>query len=226
MINNDEPLDLSFGTLTAAAVTTNKAPNNVLNQYLQCQPTDSNNLIASLPSTLLLDIPSKLLAIEYNLSKQIEHITFDTPVEYVYNPIDYALSVHSNFLHKYCHTTKKILFLGMNPGPWGMSQTGIPFGEINTVVNWLQIVGFIGKPVKEQPARKIVGFACKRSEISGRRFWKLFKDMCITPDFFFQNSFIRNYCPVALMDSTGRNITPAELKATYCYVYLFYLIIN
>ncbi|CAD6232889.1 GSCOCG00007032001-RA-CDS, partial [Cotesia congregata] len=131
---------------------------------------DDNNVFAS------ANIANKLLALEYELTKRIELISFDPPVEYVYSPIDYAISVHANFLQKYCHTTKKILFLAMNPGPWGMSQTGIPFGEINAVVNWLKLSGLIEKPLKEQPNRKVTGFACHRSEISGRRFWNL--DIC------------------------------------------------
>ncbi|KAK0182484.1 hypothetical protein PV327_000623 [Microctonus hyperodae] len=159
-----------------------------------------------------LYVPNQLIALEYELTKRIELIKFGPPVEYVYSPIEYALSVHLNFLNKYCCGTKNILFLGMNPGPWGMSQTGIPFGEINSVVNWLKLSGFIGKPQKEQNDRKITGFNCKRSEISGRRFWNFFKSICGNPENFFKYSFIRNYCPVALMDASGRNITPAELK--------------
>ncbi|KAK0164390.1 hypothetical protein PV328_003026 [Microctonus aethiopoides] len=214
---DDLPLDLSFKTLSAATI--------IVDNKNIASDTNDQQLEHQINNTLLTnnfpvrpfissDIPNQLIALEYELTKRIELIKFGPPVEYVYSPIEYALSVHLNFLNKYCRGTKNILFLGMNPGPWGMSQTGIPFGEINSVVNWLKLSGYIGKPQKEQNDRKITGFNCKRSEISGRRFWNFFKSICGNPDNFFKYSFIRNYCPVALMDASGRNITPAELKAT------------
>ena len=164
------------------------------------------------------NIPESLLAIECKLTENIHEIEFGPPIEYMYNPIKYAFEVHSEYVHKYCRTSKKLLFLGMNAGPWGMSQTGVPFGEINAVTKWLQLSGFIGKPVREHPARKVTGFACKRSEVSGRRFWNLIENVCGTPDKFFRHSFLHNYCPIALMDAAGRNITPADLKAINTYI--------
>ncbi|XP_046483816.1 single-strand selective monofunctional uracil DNA glycosylase [Neodiprion pinetum] len=160
----------------------------------------------------ILKIPEKLLSLEWLLTEELRCIQFQLPVEYVYNPIEYAFDVHAKYVRKYCQTTKKILFLGMNPGPWGMTQTGVPFGEVKMVRDWLGLSGCIGKPVREQPDRKVTGFACTRSEISGRRFWGLFKDVCQTPENFFRHSYLHNYCPIALMDTKGRNITPAELK--------------
>lgn len=157
-------------------------------------------------------ISEKLLSLEWSLTEDLRRIQFQSPVEYVYEPIEYAFDVHARYVRKYCQTFKKILFLGMNPGPWGMAQTGIPFGEINMVRDWLQVSGFVEKPFREQPDRKVTGFACTRSEISGRRFWTLFKELCGSPDNFFRHSYLHNYCPIALMDAKGRNITPAELK--------------
>ncbi|KAK7866569.1 hypothetical protein R5R35_010416 [Gryllus longicercus] len=104
------------------------------------------------------------------------------------------------------------MFLGMNPGPWGMSQTGVPFGEVNIVREWLGITGEVGRPKKENPARPVLGFACSRSEISGQRFWGLFKDLCGEARNFFENTLIYNHCPVAFMTESGKNITPNELK--------------
>ncbi|XP_063985859.1 single-strand selective monofunctional uracil DNA glycosylase-like isoform X2 [Diachasmimorpha longicaudata] len=165
-----------------------------------------------IPETIPSAIPTRILFLECFLTKALQKILFGAPVEYVYSPIEYAFSVHSNYVHKFCKDAKKILFLGMNPGPWGMSQTGVPFGEVNTVVNWLELSGNVETPPREQPDRKVQGLLCKRSEVSGRRFWELFKRLSRTPDVFFRHSFLRNYCPVALMDAGGRNITPAELK--------------
>lgn len=176
------------------------------------------NSVLSLPpiAPANSNIAESLLAIECQLTANIEYsIHFSPPVEYIYNPIEYAFDVHSKYVRKYCKTQKKILFLGMNAGPWGMSQTGVPFGEINAVANWLELSGFVGKPLREHPARKVTGFACQRSEVSGRRFWSLFNGLCGKPENFFRHSFLHNYCPVALMDAAGRNITPAELKAIH-----------
>jgi len=41
----------------------------------------------------------------------------------------------------------------MNPGPWGMAQTGVPFGEINAVKDWLGINAEVDKPQKQHPKR-------------------------------------------------------------------------
>ncbi|CAK9822325.1 Single-strand selective monofunctional uracil DNA glycosylase [Anthophora retusa] len=160
------------------------------------------------------DIAEQLLSVEKNLAAELGSITFHLPVEYVYSPLEYAFNIHTMYVQKYCSTVKKILFLGMNPGPWGMSQTGVPFGEISMVRDWLKICGPVGKPIKEQPNRKVTGFQCTRSEISGKRLWGLFKELCGNPEKFFQHAYIHNYCPIALMDKKGCNITPAEIKGT------------
>ncbi|XP_020707743.1 single-strand selective monofunctional uracil DNA glycosylase [Athalia rosae] len=173
---------------------------------------DSGIFIIPAVPPLPMNISEKLLSLEWELTEKLKCIQFQLPVEYVYNPIEYAFDVHARYVRKYCQTVKKILFLGMNPGPWGMSQTGIPFGEVNMVRDWLDLTGIVEKPFREQPDRKVTGFACTRSEISGRRFWELFRDLCGVPENFFKYSYLQNYCPIALMDAKGRNITPTELK--------------
>lgn len=70
-------------------------------------------------------ISATLLRIELNLADKLKAIEFKKPVDCVYNPLDYAHLTHSMFVEKYCNTSKKILFLGLNPGPWGMAQTGV-----------------------------------------------------------------------------------------------------
>ena len=100
----------------------------------------------------------------------------------------------------------------MNPGPWGMAQTGVPFGEVNIVKDWLKINAKIYKPENEHDKYKITGFDCKRSEVSGKRLWGLFKEIFIEPEKFFENYFVINYCPL-LFIKDGRNFTPDKLKA-------------
>lgn len=172
----------------------------------------------SLPAS----IPDKLLSIEQEMCTKLRDITFPVIAQYIYNPLEYASKVHAMYVQKYCNGTKKILFLGMNPGPWGMSQTGVPFGEIDMVSNWLKISGSVDKPPKEHPDRKVTGFQCTRSEVSGKRFWGLLQNICVIPENFFQDAYVHNYCPLALMDTKARNITPAELtKAILISFYAF-----
>jgi single-strand selective monofunctional uracil DNA glycosylase len=99
----------------------------------------------------------------------------------------------------------------MNPGPFGMVQTGVPFGEVATVRNWLKIVGEIKRPSLEHPRRPITGFACSRSEVSGQRLWGLFAKRFGEPEYFFAEHLVMNYCPLAFLEETGRNRTPDKL---------------
>lgn len=153
----------------------------------------------------------ELVQITRVLAQKVNHFKFHAPVSCVYNPLDYAFEVHKNYLKKYASKPKKILFMGMNPGPFGMAQTGIPFGEIEAVKNWLKLSGTIKKPDDEHAKRKIDGFLCQRSEVSGKRLWGLFQEKFITADTFFENHFILNYCPLLFLKETGSNITPDKL---------------
>lgn len=71
------------------------------------------------------NIADSLLNIEMKLVSQLNDLEFKQPVKCVYNPLEYAYLTHAMFVRKYCNESKKILFLGLNPGPWGMAQTGV-----------------------------------------------------------------------------------------------------
>jgi single-strand selective monofunctional uracil DNA glycosylase len=94
-----------------------------------------------------------------------------------------------------------------------MAQTGVPFGEIEAVRDWLGIAAPVGKPPREHPKRPVTGFDCHRSEVSGRRLWGLFRERFTTPDRFFRDHFVANYCPLLFLESGGRNLTPDKLPA-------------
>jgi single-strand selective monofunctional uracil DNA glycosylase len=136
---------------------------------------------------------------------------FAPPVCYVYNPLDYARAPHEAYLARYADTPKRVIFLGMNPGPWGMAQTGVPFGEISAVRDWLQISGTIAAPAGTHPRVAVRGFDCPRSEVSGRRLWGLFREAFGTAERFAAETFVSNYCPLMFLDDTGRNITPDRI---------------
>lgn len=146
------------------------------------------------------------------LSGQVDALAFAAPVSHVYNPLDYAWEVHRNYLERYGDGKKRVIFLGMNPGPFGMAQTGVPFGEIAAVRDWLGLEGPVGKPERENPRRPVEGFACLRSEVSGQRLWGLFRERFGSPEAFFARHFVANYCPLVFFEE-GRNLTPDKLPA-------------
>ncbi|XP_044078914.1 single-strand-selective monofunctional uracil-DNA glycosylase 1 isoform X2 [Siniperca chuatsi] len=154
---------------------------------------------------------SRFLQVELELNTHIRRLTFSDPVRYTYNPLEYAWDTHRCYVEKYCQGGQRILFLGMNPGPFGMAQTGVPFGEIRSVVDWLKITGEVGHPPDEHPKRRITGLACTQSEVSGARFWGFFRKLCGEPALFFQHCFVHNLCPLIFMSASGKNLTPPEL---------------
>ena len=147
------------------------------------------------------------------LAAECDALRFDAAVQAVYNPLVYAASPHKKYLELAGAAPKKVIFLGMNPGPWGMAQTGVPFGEVAVVRDWLGIQADVGKPAREHPKRPIQGFACIRSEVSGRRLWGLFRERFENAAAFFRDHFVANYCPLVFMDENGANITPDKLPA-------------
>lgn len=147
------------------------------------------------------------------LSNAVGHLRCGAPVTHVYNPLDYAWPAHEAYLRRFGGTRKRILFLGMNPGPFGMVQTGVPFGEVAAVRDWMGIHASIGQPKRPHPKRPVEGFACRRSEVSGRRLWGLFAKRFGCADRFFADHFVVNYCPLAFFDVQGRNLTPDKLPA-------------
>ncbi|HLP46008.1 MAG TPA: uracil-DNA glycosylase family protein [Candidatus Kapabacteria bacterium] len=159
------------------------------------------------------DTKTRLINAARQLGREVSTLVFSAPVAVVYNPLEYAWEPYAFYLAKYGNSKKKVVFLGMNPGPWGMAQTGIPFGEIEAVKNWLGIEMPVGKPDREHPKRPIEGFQCRHSEVSGRRLWGLFKERFGSPENFFQDHFVSNYCPLTFMEAGGRNRTPDKLSA-------------
>ncbi|MCA9612749.1 MAG: single-stranded DNA-binding protein [Myxococcales bacterium] len=156
----------------------------------------------------------RLVAIDRALSDAVDALRFAEPVTHVYNPLAYARRPHELYLRRYGSGPKEALFLGMNPGPFGMAQTGIPFGEIEHARDWLGVEAPVDKPAVEHPKRPIEGFACKRSEVSGRRLWGWAKTRFETPERFFERFFVVNYCPLVFMEgATGKNRVPEKLPA-------------
>jgi single-strand selective monofunctional uracil DNA glycosylase len=139
----------------------------------------------------------------------------------VYDPLLYAWKAFEEYVTRYGGAGKRALFLGMNPGPWGMAQTGVPFGEVSAVRDWLGISAPVGRPAGEHPNYPVDGYACKRSEVSGRRLWGLFAERFGSAEAFFEDHFVANYCPLLFIETTerkskpgARNLTPDKLPSS------------
>ncbi|MFH2009116.1 MAG: uracil-DNA glycosylase family protein [bacterium] len=147
------------------------------------------------------------------LVAELRKLRFQPPVAHVYNPLEYAAAPHRLYLERYGRPPREVVLLGMNPGPFGMVQTGVPFGDVGMVRDWLGIEAPVERPAAEHPKRPVEGFASQRSEVSGRRIWSWARDTYATPERFFERLFVANYCPLAFLEESGRNRTPDKLRA-------------
>ena len=154
-----------------------------------------------------------LVEIDRDLAGEVDALNFSAPVSYVYNPLVYARLPHEQYLERYGTGKKEVLLLGMNPGPFGMAQTGVPFGDVAMVRDWLGIEAPVEHPAREHPKRPVLGFACPRSEVSGSRLWGWARDRFARPEAFFERFFVINYIPLAFLEESGKNRTPDKLAA-------------
>jgi single-strand selective monofunctional uracil DNA glycosylase len=158
-------------------------------------------------------ISQKLIGAATRLAEAVGSLRFAAPVSHLYNPLLYAWSAHELYLRRFGATRKRVVLVGMNPGPFGMVQTGVPFGEVRAVKDWMGIEAPIRQPERMHPRRPIEGFNCLRSEISGQRLWGLFAARFGPAEKFFADHLVVNYCPLAFLEPSGRNRTPAQLPA-------------
>ncbi len=156
----------------------------------------------------------RLIASAERLAGALRDLEFSPPVSHVYRTLDYAWNAHCHYLERFGTGPKRVVLMGMNPGPFGMTQTGVPFGEVAAVRDWMGIEMEVGRPLNEHPKRPVEGFRCARSEVSGRRLWGLFADRFPTPDDFFRDHLVVNYCPLVWMTESGANLTPDKLSAS------------
>ncbi|MEY6431205.1 uracil-DNA glycosylase family protein [Thioalkalicoccus limnaeus] len=152
-----------------------------------------------------------LIDIARRLRDEVAILSFRPPVAYVYNPLAYAWPAHEAYLRRFGGGRPQVVLLGMNPGPFGMVQTGVPFGDVTMVRDWLGIEAAVGRPEREHPKRPVTGFRCPRGEVSGQRLWGWAQARFATPERFFARFFVVNYCPLAFLEQGGRNRTPDAL---------------
>jgi single-strand selective monofunctional uracil DNA glycosylase len=155
----------------------------------------------------------RVLAVNAELRDAVDGLAFGDPVTHVTNPLAYAWDLHRAWIRRWGASPRRIVMMGMNPGPWGMAQTGVPFGEIESVRTWMGIEEQVGHPRIEHPRRPVTGFATTRSEVSGRRLWGLMGERFGKAQRFFADHFVGNYCPLLFLDASGKNITPDKLRS-------------
>lgn len=146
-----------------------------------------------------------------DLSRELQALRFGPPVTHVYNPLTYARQGWDAYLRVAGEAKGRVLLLGMNPGPFGMAQTGVPFGDVAMVQGWLGLAPAVARPDVEHPRRPVQGLACTRSEVSGTRLWGWARQKFGSPDAFFQRFMLANYCPLCFLEDSGRNRTPDKL---------------
>jgi single-strand selective monofunctional uracil DNA glycosylase len=152
-----------------------------------------------------------LIDIASRLGRNAGELQWRTP-SHVYNPLAYAWDAQREYLERYGGKRGRVLLLGMNPGPWGMAQTGVPFGDIGAVRDWFQLEFELTGPLPEQhPKYPILGMACHRRERSGERIWGWARQRFGAPGRFFEHFFVWNYCPLLFLGD-NRNLTPERLK--------------
>jgi single-strand selective monofunctional uracil DNA glycosylase len=165
------------------------------------------------PAPAVEDVPSRLISAAQRLADAVDALRFAPPVAHVYNPLRYAWPSCEAYLRRYGAGRRRVVFLGMNPGPFGMMQTGVPFGEVAAVRDWMGIEAPVTPPGSEHPKRRIEGFACRRSEVSGRRLWGWAAGRFGSASAFFEECFVLNWCPLVFLEASGRNRTPEQLPA-------------
>jgi single-strand selective monofunctional uracil DNA glycosylase len=153
---------------------------------------------------MLLDILDKLRL-------RARKLSFGAPVAHVYRPLDYAWPMVEAYVSRFGNGPKEVLFLGMNPGPFGMAQTGVPFGDVVSVRDWMKLDAKVTAPRATHPKRPVLGLDCPRVEVSGRRLWGAVALRHPEPETFFSRAWVMNYCPLLFLGENGANITPDKL---------------
>jgi single-strand selective monofunctional uracil DNA glycosylase len=176
-------------------------------------PSDATPMMPLPSAPVEPSIADRLLDAARELSRTLARLCFAEPVTHVYDPLRYAWAPYETYVRRYGNSRKRVVLLGMNPGPFGMMQTGVPFGEVAAVRDWMRIEAPVQRPEREHPKRPIAGFACHRSEVSGRRLWGWAALRFGTAERFFADHFVLNYCPLVFLEASGRNRTPEQLPA-------------
>ena len=148
-----------------------------------------------------------------DVEKFADSLVKEGSVDAVYNPLAYAWEPHRAYLELASGGGAKTLLLGMNPGPHGMGQMGIPFAATSVVRDLLKITNLdVGQPRTPHPKRPISGLDWPKEEVSGTRLWGLLANEYGSAESIFKSVFLLNHCPLMLFSGErATNITPDRI---------------
>ena len=149
-----------------------------------------------------------------DVEKFADSLVKEGSVDAVYNPLAYAWEPHRAYLELASGGGAKTLLLGMNPGPHGMGQMGIPFAATSVVRDLLKITNLdVGQPRTPHPKRPISGLDWPKEEVSGTRLWGLLANEYGSAESIFKSVFLLNHCPLMLFSGErATNITPDKIS--------------
>ncbi len=144
-----------------------------------------------------------------------ERIESEGTADLVYNPLMYAWDIHVEYLRLAGSGSAKTILLGMNPGPHGMGQMGIPFAATSVVRDLLGISGIeVGQPRETHPKRPVNGLSHPKEEVSGTRLWGALQQRYGSAEVIFENVFVVNHCPLmAFSGPRAANVTPDNVRS-------------
>ena len=143
-------------------------------------------------------------------------------VDVCYNPLEYAWDAHEAYLKRMGSSSARTVVLGMNPGPHGMGQMGIPFAATSMVRDLLDITGIpVNQPEVADPRRPVIGLEYPRKEVSGIRLWGLLSERYGNAEAIASNVFLVNHCPLMLFTGPrATNITPDKVAGPTAHALL------
>ena len=143
-------------------------------------------------------------------------------VDVCYNPLEYAWDAHEAYLKRMGSSGARTVVLGMNPGPHGMGQMGIPFAATSMVRDLLDITGIsVNQPEVADPRRPVIGLEYPREEVSGTRLWGLLSERYGNAEAIASNVFLVNHCPLMLFTGPrATNITPDKVAGPTAHALL------
>jgi single-strand selective monofunctional uracil DNA glycosylase len=135
----------------------------------------------------------------------------------IWNPGLYAASWHALFRKEYPASAGCILVFGLNPGPYGMAQTGIPFTDLKRLrehlprlAKGLERRGCSLAGVGLAP-RSLRPYLSRTFESSAVRVYRFLSRGWGSAEDGWRSVVVANPCSLLFMDAAGENRTPADL---------------
>ena len=163
--------------------------------------------------SLLIDAAARL---RDDVESYADDLVEQNLVDCIYNPLVYAWQPHLAYLKKAAKGKAKTLLLGMNPGPHGMGQMGIPFAATAMVREVLEIHDLpVEQPRNLHPKRPVSGLDWPKEEVSGTRLWSLLSEHYGSGEKILSKVFLVNHCPLMLFSGErATNITPDKISGS------------